>query len=73
MGGGCSDAAGGPEAAAALAALLVPSVQEAKGAGVYTQLQALDYLGGWFWGWGCLGFRVGLLRWVGWGCLGFRV
>ncbi|PNW76230.1 hypothetical protein CHLRE_12g542800v5 [Chlamydomonas reinhardtii] len=39
------DAASG-EGAAALAALLVPSVQEAKGLGVFTQMQALDYLGG---------------------------
>lgn len=38
------DAASG-EGAAALAALLVPSVQEAKGLGVFTQMQALDYLG----------------------------
>ncbi|KAG2492788.1 hypothetical protein HYH03_008949 [Edaphochlamys debaryana] len=39
------DAATG-EGAAALAALLVPSVQEAKSLGIFTQQQALDYLGG---------------------------
>jgi DNA-directed RNA polymerase III subunit RPC2 len=45
------DAASG-EGAAALAALLVPSVQEAKGLGVFTQMQALDYLGERRLGWG---------------------
>ncbi|KXZ53350.1 hypothetical protein GPECTOR_7g1245 [Gonium pectorale] len=44
-GGPAADAASG-EGAAALAALLVPTVQEAKSLGVFTQLQALDYLGG---------------------------
>lgn len=33
------------------AALLVPTIQDCKQKGIFTQGQALDYLGEWWWAW----------------------